>query len=195
MVEPEAVPEPDDSIQIGSSDGGIVGVQQITPRAYRNGDVFFVRSSTARGKFYMVAEGACSCKGFEYRHTCNHISHLLKEGFLVQDHDNGMGLQTAKEIQTGEQEAATVTTGIRHSLSGSGEEIERRDAQIRRVQDFARIQRKMIAEQQRLITAIKVQNESAVRRSTKMVSVVGRMLVDAGEQLQPGDLVELDMRQ
>lgn len=168
----------------------IVGIEQITPRAFRNGDMFYVRSATARGKFYEVRHGQCGCEGYYYKRVCNHVTHLEKEGYLVHDVQNGVGHQVVEQPANHVERAARVTTGIRHSLAGGGEELEQRDAQIRRLQAFARSQQLVVIEQRRLITALRT-DSMATGRAMKMVTVVSTMMDEAAARLEKGDLVEL----
>lgn len=185
--EPETVE--DQSVPEGAG-VDIDGLVQITNRAFRNNDVFFVRSASTHGKFYMVIEGNCTCKGYTYRQTCNHITHLEKEGFLIHDVRNG-GYVPA-EGGNAVDRALTVRTGIRHSLAGSGSEIEARDAQIRRVQSFARAQQRVIDEQRRLISSLRLGSSAGVLRATKMLEMANRLMDERAGELVDGDLVELD---
>lgn len=65
----------------------MIGLEQVSNRAFRNGHQFFVASATKRGKFYMVVDGVCTCPGFQFNHTCNHLVHLEREGIVEPDDD------------------------------------------------------------------------------------------------------------
>ena len=174
----------------------LVGMEPITKRAFRNGDIFFVRSAQRVGKWYMIREGVCSCPGFEYRHTCNHVSHLEKAGFLAFDAANGDGYRVVGDPSHGNgvHRAKTATTGVRHSLAGASSEVEARDAQVRRLQDFARAQDRLVHAHRRLLTLIRSGEGMASlssMRLQKMVEVADREVTEMSQLLHDGDLVEL----
>lgn len=171
-------------------------LHMVSPRAYRRGDTFYVKSSTHTGLIYEVTGGACSCPGFGYRQTCNHVTHLEKMGYLRYDAANGGGWRVVHDrvAESGMHRGQRVTTGQRYSMAGASAEVEARDAQIRRLQDVALRQDAVIASQRRLIATllhgIAVPSVSVVRH-IKMAEVATAQLEEALDALVDGDLVEL----
>lgn len=168
---------------------GVADLHQVSGRAFRSGDRFYVRSSSTHGKFYEVVTGTCSCPGFAYRHMCQHVTHLEKLGYLVHDIKNG----SWKVAKGGNPMAAAekVTTGIRHPLAGAPDEVEVLGAQVRRLQNLARAQRAVIMHHQRVNRALSTGHDAGFKRGMISLERSEKVLANREAEMLQGDLVEL----
>lgn len=174
-----------------SIDEALPDFEAITSRAFRSGDRFFVRSKSSPHRFYMIRDGICPCKGFQYNHTCNHTQHLVKEGYLRVDVTD-MGY---RHVLTGgfDNRPEELVTGQVRVENGATEHEQRLSAQIRRLQAAYRAQGKVVDAQRRLLYAIRADRSSMVQRTVRGVQIEEEALEQELRKLRPGDLVELDI--
>lgn len=164
---------------------------QITSRAYKSGDRLFVRSKTNARRFYKIQDGVCSCRGYEFNHTCNHTQHLVKEGYLEIDVTDMSYRHTAGKPM--KSRAGELVTGTVHVSEGSTEHEQRLSAQVRRLQAVYRRQGKLVDAQRRLLYAIRIDRSRMIQRMVQGVEIETKALTTTLEALEPGDLVELDI--
>lgn len=167
----------------------LIGIQQVSNRAYRNGDVFFVRSASLEAKFYRIADGVCMCPGFQFRGDCNHLRHLEKEGWLVHDSNgdyrmgDGGNVRRSRDVVTGERSVPDHDP-VANQLGG----------QVLRLQDLVKAQDRLIVAQRRLIGTMKNQSSQAMMfRALHAVEVESQNVRNVESQLMAGDAVELDV--
>ena len=61
----------------------------------------YVHSATEEGKFYLIQDGVCTCRGFEYRHHCSHLDLLIFLGLIHKD-DVDFYRYEGVDLQSGE---------------------------------------------------------------------------------------------
>lgn len=179
---------------VGYEEADLIGIEQITYRAYRNGDRFYVRSSTAGSKFYQIIDGACSCKGYMYRNDCQHLKHLHKEGFLDHDiHNGGYRLVPEWRRVSRQTDAEVVTTG-ETKIVGATDAESRLTDQVGRLQRLSTSQSRLIVAQRRALAASRFADQPWVlARAIKAVEIEESNLAKIEAFLRKGDQVELDV--
>lgn len=185
--------ESDRRDQEGYTEDELIGIEQITNRAYRNGARFFVRSSSLSSKFYSIQDGTCQCKGFQFRGDCQHLRHLMKEGWLVEDLSNGFGYRVADGVAEA-QVSRNVVTGESVVPEDAGPVAHQLGGQVVRLQDLLKAQDRLIVAQRRLIGTMR--NNSSQQmffRALSAMEVEEQNVRSVEKALRSGDAVELDI--